>query len=102
MCQGCRPSRLAGLQYPARFGPQETGAFDETEEVVLLYEQVEVAGAVSTVLVVFEIKPKPSVVSAIQDVDCPGLRISRDHDKQKNSGREFDPSNDLGCVCCND
>src|ERR1700751_368572 len=60
-----------------------------------MYEEVKVTGAVSTVLVVFEIKPEPSVDSAIQNVECPGLRGWGSGYKQQDCHREFQPTNGL-------
>jgi hypothetical protein len=38
-----------------------------------MYQQVKIARAVPAVLIVFEIKPEPSVASAVQDVERSGL-----------------------------
>jgi len=67
-----------------------------------MYQQVKFACAVPAVLVVFEIKPEPSVASPVTDVELPGLRIPRDHDKQKTRRGELNPSNRLGFVRCCD
>jgi hypothetical protein len=53
-------SRFPWLQQPSRSRPKQAWALDQTQEVVLANEKVEVTGAVAAVLLVVEVNPEPS------------------------------------------
>ena len=62
---------LRGSNTQPEVGPQQSRTFYETENVVLVHEEVEVTDAVPTVPVVLKVDPEPCTDFPVQDVKCP-------------------------------